>query len=511
MLGEIQALPVGCKNHEEALRLKAYYFDIMGYDWHAEKVKDFHRSQAPIKIITAPARGSKSFSAAPEVVVTAITPTEPRTSSLTWLVGTSYDSNKEWDYVWDYIVERRERWRAELGTPLDILKATNNASNGSLQIVIDMGKSKGQTERCKAVIRGMSSSNEKALQGEHVTKAVLSEAAEHPETIWTKYISTRYSEAILPTTPKPHAEWLHKLIEQGEKDPSLGIEHFHFPKEANPLYDHAKFAREEKMAASRSPTGKPEDDPYFAEQFLGLWVYYTGMVLPFDPNRHVVELDPAWLDHCRLFISTDYGYEDACVALFWAQMPSGALLIFDEIYERHLTTPEFVDKIERKLGKRRDQLDYACGDPKQPQVAHYLRHYGLNTINVNKRAQADRATGHRRLVDLLSDDPERGHPMLYVADCCPKTIAEWKHLRYREGFRNEYGTTAMLGADHAFDAARYLATTMPTPPEERQEENWQVTVARQLRHERRTSHHDPWRSGYYLESAPPSGSGGRPC
>lgn len=500
MLGEISPLPVGCKTYAEALALKEWYFKIIGYDWHADEVADFHVSNAPIRIITAPARGSKSYSAAAEVVATALMPTEPRTSSLTWLIGTRYETNKEWDYVWRHVVENRERWRNELGHGLDILKAINNPSNGSMTLIVDMGKSKGQTERSKAIIQGMSSTNEKALQGEHVTLAVPSEAAEHPEYIWTKYLETRSWKAVFPTTPKPHAEWLHKLIEKGEKDASLGIHHFQFPKEANPLYDHEKFARAERMAASRSPTGKPEDDPHFAEQFLGRWVYYTGMVLPFNPAKHVVKLDPAWLDHCRIFVSADYGYEDACVALFWAQMPSGALLIWDEIYERHLTTDDFVKQIDAKLGARQEQLDYCCGDPKQPQVAQYMSHYGLRTINVNKRMQADRATGHRRLVDLLSDDPGRGHPMLFVAENCVKTIAEWSHLRYREGFKNEYGTTSMVGDDHAFDAARYFTTTMPEPRAEEAEEDWQVMLRRRLRSERSVSHHDPWRSGYYLEA-----------
>jgi hypothetical protein len=501
MLGEIEALPRGCKTFEESLRLKEWVFSIIDYEYHVPEVGEFHASDAPVRIVSAPARGSKSYSTQAEVISTVVMPTDPLTSSLTWLTGPRYETNKEWDYVWERVVERRDRWRHELGHDLDLTRYQNNPSNGAMEIVIDLGQEKGSTERHKCVIKGMSSNNEKALQGEHVTCAVLSEAAEHPPHIWTKYLETRTWRFIAPTTPKPHAEWLRQMIEDGEKDPSLGIQSWRFPKEANPLYDHAKFARAEKMAASRSPTGKPEDDPYFAEQFLGLWVYYTGMVLPFNPAKHVVKLNPAWLDHCRIFVSTDYGYSDASVALFWAQMPSGALLIFDEIYSQKLTTDAFVKGIHEKLGERRKQLDYCCGDPKQPQVAEYMRHYGLNTINVNKRMQADRAAGHRRLVDLLSDDPERGHPMLYVADCCPKTQTEWKHLRYREGHRNEYNEGALVGDDHAFDAARYFVTTMPEPRAEGPEEDWQAMLKRRLHAERRAARHDPWKSGYYLEAS----------
>jgi len=499
MLGEIEAWPAGCSNLEEALRMKDYYFQICGYQWYADEVKRFHQSQAPIRIVTAPARTSKSYSTFPEIIAGAM-PTNPPTSSLTWSIGPTYDTNKEFQYVWKYLVDERARWTKEWGRGLNIERALNNPTNGSMMIVLDWGVDKKTGERCRGIIEGKSSTNDKALQGEHVSLAVFSEAAEHPEQVWAKQVSTRASRAIFPTTPKPYAEWLHAMIEQGEKDPSLGIDTFQYPKEANPFYDHDRYEREKKMAASRSPTGKAADDPWFAEQFMGLWVYYTGMVLPLNPAKHVVKLESHWLDHCNLFISTDYGYEDACVAMFWAQMPSGALLIWDEVYERHLTTPEFVDAITDKLGDRKKQLDYVCGDPKQPQVAQYLMRYGLNVIDVNKRAQADRAVGHRRLVDLLSDDPVRGNPNLYIADCCQKTISEWKHLRYREGFTNEYGTTSMKGADHAFDAARYFVTTMPEPAREPQAEDWQRYVKRQLANDERVMHHDVMGSGFYTES-----------
>jgi hypothetical protein len=284
------------------------------------------------------------------------------------------------------------------------------------------------------------------------------------------------------------------MCELGEKDPSLSIETFVFPYWANPYYDVDRFRREERKAAARSETGKAEDDPYFAEQFLGRWVYYTGLALPFGAKNQVT-LDESWLDVSQLYVSCDYGYEDACVALFWALLPSGALLLWDEIYERHLLTHEFVAKIERKLEGRMDQVGYFCGDPKQPQVARYLSDFGLHVIDMNKRAQVDRAVGHRRLVDLLSEDPHLGHPMLYVAsDRCPRTTAEWKHLRYKPNMRNEYGTTALEGDDHAFDAARYFITTRPEPKGQEERPDWMREVRKRQREIRR----DHWTEGTRL-------------
>jgi hypothetical protein len=475
-------MPILGEIHAQPILPKALVFDAMGYQCFAEEVKAFHDSEAFVRIIEAPARTSKSYSAAPEFVHRAL-PHKPLLSSLQWIIGTDYKTNKEWQYVWEALVDGRDRWTMD-GHRIQIEKAHNNPDNGDMLIVIDWGK--GPHGRAKAIIEGKSSNNERSLQGEHVTQLGLSEAAEHLARIWEKYLSTRYTWSIFPTTPKQDGMWLKEMSDLGKTDPSLSIETFTYPPHANPYYDFEKFKREERKAASRSETGRAEDDPYFAEQFLGRWTMYTGRVLPLE-QRNLVTLDPAWLEVSKIFVSVDYGYEDACVALFWAVLPSGALLIWDEIYERHLTTHEFVEKIGRKLEGHEHRVAYVCGDPKQPQVARYMADYGLHVIDVNKRAQVDRAVGHRRLVDLLSVDPDRGHPMLFLAeDRCPKGISEWRTLRYREGYNNEYGATALKGADHFFDAGRYGVMTRPEPtaPEVEDPTAWVRDIERERNRER---------------------------
>ncbi len=470
ILGEIPGTP---------LAPKAAVFETMGYECYSDEVRDFHNSEAAIRIVTAPARGAKSYSAAPEIVCTAL-PHEPLLSSLQWIVGTDYNTIKEFDYVYEYLVDQRDRWTVG-GQRMNIEKAHNNATNGNLLIVINWGM--GPHGIARAIIEGKSATNEKSLQGEHITQWTQSEAAEHPSHIWGKYGATRSTRAIFPTTPKPKAEWLQKLCEDGEKDPSLSIFSTTFPYWSNPLYDVENFKRQKRIAEKKTPSGNAADDPYFAEQFLGHWVYYTGRVLPFHAENKVT-LDEAWLDvpGIRLFVSTDYGYSDACVALFFAVLPSGALLIWDEIYDRELTTYQFVTAIEEKLKGREHQVAYVCGDPKQPQVARYMNDMGLNVIDINKRAQSDRAVGKRRLIDLLEMDERRGHPMLFVAeDRCPKVCAEWKHLRYKKDCRDENATNAFEGDDHAFDAARYGVMTMPEPEQAPEERDWLSDLERQQR------------------------------
>ncbi|MHC4816291.1 MAG: hypothetical protein ACYTFN_24830, partial [Planctomycetota bacterium] len=166
----------------------------------------------------------------------------------------------------------------------------------------------------------------------------------------------------------------------------------------------------------------------------------------------------------------------------------GVLVLWDEVYERHIVTREFVERGEAMLqrhGLAVTDLSYACGDPREPQVEQYLRQLGFPVVKINKNQQSDRALGMRRLIDLLSDDPDRGGPSLLVSRTCAKTLAEWDTLHYREGHQNEYSTGAFgKCADHAFDASRYFVTTMPEPPREKKEVDWLVEHKRRVRERR---------------------------
>lgn len=460
LIGQIATRPL---LHEDPAKAKAAIFELMGYRMYADEVVKFHQSEAPVRITSAPARTSKSMSTYAEVVAT-IMPTKPLTSSLTWLIGPTYDINKEWDYTWECLVENRERWG------FTIEKARNNPKGGDRVIVIPWGPdAKGHLQR--AVIRGLSSTNEQSLQGEEVTQAVLSEAAEHPEHIASKYLATRCWRLILPTTPKPQAAWIREMIEVGDKDRSLGIEHFTFPRHANPMYNEERFEREKKKAQTRSRTGRAEDDPYFAEQFLGHWVYYTGLVLPFDQNRHVLETVPEEVQFARKFLSVDYGYEHASVALFWA-VTSAGLVVFDEIHSKRLSTPMFVKAIEDKIAANKLHLDYVTGDPSRPEVERIMRDAGLPVFQMDKNAQRDRAAGQRRLSDMMTQGPVPGFPGIWFTKNCERTIAELKHLRFREGVKDEFGKAAYEGDDDCYDALRYGVMTRPRPPAEQEERDW---------------------------------------
>jgi hypothetical protein len=477
ILGQIEAKPLIGETWADA---KAAWFAIIGHklyeiaakegrefwpDVPRDAVERYHRSAARTRIVTAPARSGKSFMVAMDHVPFCM-PTEPLLDARIMLVGIKYDNIKEFDYLYELFVEQRSR----IGMPYEIERAIRSPGAGSLEIRFVKGRDKKGHLR-RTIIKGFSSENERSLQGEQWTRATLSEAAEHQEHILSKYISTRASWIDLPTTPKPHAAWLRDLSERGAANPGMNVETHPITPHANPLYDWKSFASEKVAAEMRArdlmgPAATAEDDPMFAEQFLGRWVVYSGRVLPFMRSRHVVPVGRIDLSRCTFAASVDYGYSDPCSVGIWAIHPTGILVRTDEIYQRGLSTPEVVTATENLCRRRGIELSFVTGDPARPDLARLFQDAGLQVYARYKRSQKDRAAGHQRLVDLLTAGPLEGYPGLYVEERCVNTIREWERLHYNPNVRDEHGKAAILGRDDTYDDTRYFLMARPQPEAE---------------------------------------------
>lgn len=467
-LGQSAAIrPRGLETWTQA---KAQWFHVSGYKVYSEAVKAYHESEARVRIPIAPARTSKSYSAGFDPLAYCLHPTDPPCDTVGWVIGPTYRTNKEFEYLFDALVNRKVA-HPELLPPVQYFeRAVCNASSGDMEIRFVKQEEKGRKYRTRIV--GLTSENEKVLQGEQVTFAILSEAAEHPGHIYEKYLAARSWRTTLPTTPKARAiGWLKEgLIDAGRTDPALSIESFEYPPEANPLYDWPARQAAEARALNRvkktiGPDAVASDDPLFAEQFLGRWVQYTGRVLPFSRAANTASEAQIGriLRACRVHVSVDYGYDDPAVALFWAVRPDGILVIFDEIYERKLTTQAFIDKIESVLVQHGVKAERCCGDPSRPEVERVMQEAGLRVYPMDKNAQRDRAAGYRRLQDLLTEGPVEGFPGIFVSEKCQQTIEEWERLSFKEQYANEYSTGSLAGEDHAADAARYYVMSRPRP------------------------------------------------
>ena len=492
-------------------------WQMYGYRTYEPVVDGFHASRARIKIASSPARTAKSYSAAkdvlPDIIVHGLLygfsvmdpekvpePMRPLCGQVFetfrgWVVCPNYDLAKEFDYFYEDLVERGPgmKWGYE------VRRAKKNPQQGDMEIVLFWGKNQNGSD-VESVIQVRTSANEKSLQSEELDWTVLSEAAELPEAVWTKYLSTRSTRAILPTTPKVGAGWILDMIEQGKEEPGLGIESFQFTVRANPKYKCDRFWREHQRAELNilneiKTIPKDEEKPPsvdnghdcfdplvgcvaakddgFAEQFLGHWTLKEGRVVPLREKEgaqgqpsHVIHVDKPWFRYADLHISMDYGFSDGTCIGFWLVGPNQVVLR-RSIYEKGLTPDDIVVRtldmvrwFENEYGNL-ECLRRVVGDPKKPEVAELFRRRGLHVWDVDKRAQVDRAAGHLEFMNMLATDPATGEPGLLVHADNHEVIGEWKKLRRNTKTKSETAPTAFIGDDHAYDMARYYVMTRP--------------------------------------------------
>lgn len=480
---------------------RAAVWKAYGYSTHEPAVDAFHQSRARTKIVSCPARTSKSYAAEKDILpdvllVGAMLHLDPTTRTQRgWIVCPNFSLAKEFDYFWTDLVERRTK----VGFPYKLGRHKNNPQQGDMEIVLEWGKN-ALGEDVQSIIQVRSATNPKSLQSEQLDWVILSEAARLEEQVWTKYLSTRFGRSVWPTTPDITAAWIFDLIRQGEENPSLGIEHFKFTGRANPEYNWPNYWTEHQRAelnqtnavatlpenakATPSPTNghdcfddlvgcKAMADDAFAEQFGGKWVFHRGRIVPLREKAgdngapsHVIHGDLSWFRHAKLDVSFDYGFSDGTAIGFWLVGPK-QIVLRKSIYEKGLTPDDIVSRVLKMVRWFENQYDAPgmlrrlVGDPKKPEVAELFRRRGLAIWDVDKAAQTDRKAGYLELMNYLQTDPATGEPGMLVHAENIEIIKEWRSLRRNTGVRGEDSATSFIGDDHAFDMARYFVMTGP--------------------------------------------------
>ena len=454
-----------------------------GYEIHADPALRFHQSDARIRIVSAPARTSKSLSAAYEALERCVPsftsdlkyPTGG--SRLIWIVMPHYGLHKEFDYMWREIVD----WKSFGFFGAKVVEKAYSPNQGNLRIKILWGKDP-EGYPVYTTIDGKSATNPESLQGEQVHFCVVAETGEIDRKIWDRYLATRCDEAVWPTTPKASAAWIKEFIEFADRNPAADIESIQYTPHCNPYFDWSNFWREHARAESRvhgrilteprehdcfdpATSCQAMKDDFFGEQFGGLWTYESDRVLPFRESgefSHVVDALPDWMAFSRRYIAIDYGYADAAVALWLAVGPDGTVIVYRELYERRMASWDFAQRVREISTRAGERIEWVVGDPQQPVMNQALRRYDLPVFDIRKAETRDRKAGHARIVDYLSHDPLIGRPMLFVHKGCERSIREWRSLRRKEGIDADvWENRAIVGDDHAYDALRYGLMSLP--------------------------------------------------
>lgn len=496
--------------HAAEAEARSLIWEAFGYSTNERAVDLFHASRARTKIVSCPARTSKSYAAWKDVLPDILlhgarVDFDPTVrTQVGWIVAPNYVLAKEFDYAWIDLVEKS----AKVGFNFKIEKKSNNVTQGDMQIVINWGRCpaivdgqlvRGAGDIVKDIITVKSATNINVLQGEEVDWCILSEAARLPQLVWTKFLSTRVGRSIWPTTPDIEAAWIWEEIQKAS-NPELGIDSFQFTGKANPGYDWERYWIEH-MKTEESECGHVETRPKdtksppsvdnghdcfedtsqckamkedgFAEQFGGKWIFHRGRVVPIRKQTgdngqpaHVVDDDFDWIRHADMHVSFDYGYSDGTCIQFW--FVSSVLYLYDSIYETEMVADDVVSEIRKKVKETAMKLNRDpdtlvrryVGDPQQPQVAEVFRRRGIAIFDINKAAQRDRRAGHQEFMNALKIDPATNEPGLYIHKRNKDVIKEWMRLR-RNHRVSENAPSAFFGADHAYDAARYFIMTRP--------------------------------------------------
>jgi phage terminase large subunit len=426
-------------------------FEKIGYNPTHPEVRRFHDSKAQTKVVTAPRRGSKSYSGSHDALPEVFTP-----GCRIWIVGPNYGlAEKEFRVIHDIVVRRRK----ELGLPAP--KINNyNVRSGSLYLHTGWG----------SIVECKTADNPESLLGEAVDVVIYSEAAQLKRYIRERYVQptliTKRGREIIPTTPDQGGDWVYELVQKGNSGEFDDVGAFSWDVKANPTYPMEEYERAKKHYG--------ENHPVFREQYKGEWVFHSGRVYPeFQAQTHIIEpfdIPKDW----RVVRAVDFGYRDPFVCLWAAVGPENELYFFQEYYEREgKTLREHAQKIIAMSEGYR--ISRGVGDPSSKQSIEDLSIEGVTLEPGNNDRMAGRLRVGEYLVSNTDNTPPWSYrdtpqaesrtkwPKMYVFNTCPELIREFKYFRWAESKAIEGNKEKTEGDDHAMDTMRYLTMTRPSP------------------------------------------------
>lgn len=212
----------------------------------------------------------------------------------------------------------------------------------------------------------------------------------------------------------------------------------------------------------------------------GAFTAKSGFVFPhFKKKTHVLE-EPLQYHQFRdwaWYSSVDFGWNNPTAWLWHAVAPDGRIYTFAESYGSKITTAEWAQQIHEREAGFGKQPEVRVGDPAGNQhqmntgtsvIAEYARRgIYIGTENIPK----DPMIGIEKMQSYLQVQPLTGwgrdKPTWMISPNCVNLIRELSRLRWAsyESDKKAYDMNAKEEVhkkdDHAFDSAKYFATTMP--------------------------------------------------
>lgn len=232
-------------------------------------------------------------------------------------------------------------------------------------------------------------------------------------------------------------------------------------------YDNPFIPKEEIEKAKREL-----DEDAFAQEYLAEFKKFTGLVVKdFKRETHVIE-PTEFPQDATYYRSIDFGFVNPTAVIFAYINNKGELIVYDEIYQKGLQTPDLANLILQKSAGRLFSGTYA--DSSQASDIAELQKYGIDVLPVSKSSgsQEDWVVYKiRKLVEKVKQNK------LKITKNCVNLIWEIENYRYHEVNKNGViREIPMKVNDHLIDALTYLITSLPEEIEvkilNKPEENW---------------------------------------
>ena len=444
--------PTAQERKENIDVIKWWWFNYIGYEPHTAQMEG-HLSDARFRMWIAGTRGGKSRAAGEEAVVYLLAG-----ATRIWIVGAKYaDTAKEFRYIMERMTSE-EIIELFGGSPL--IKLVNNEEQGNMQL-----KTKwGAEVKCISLDKGGG-----GALGEEVDLIIMSEAAQikNPQEIWQRYLrgrlATRQGDLLVPTTPagktNKHDEegWLFDMYEKGYNLGEPDYQTREWPSWENPGFPEDPY----ELRRSMSPL-------IFAEQYEGKFMTFSGSVLDFDEDVHVIQ--PFVIPyHWRAYEAIDPGYSGKFVWLRSVVSPSGIIYITDEYSDSEQVYETRAAEIKRHRAdaydihttlwdvftNKHNHKTITYIDSEDPQArAEFQTQYGLPSLPTTKEAKNILVSVNRVNERLKWSD--RHCPRLFITSNCVETIEACNYHSWGEKTSTDVRKPANDKWKHWIDDIRYI-------------------------------------------------------
>jgi len=352
-----------------------------------------------------------------------------KNAGLYWIVSPTYQMAKDIHWKQGYNLEIPQAWTAKKNE-VDLEITLKNGSRIALK----------------------SAENPDRLRGTGLRGLVVDEVAflKDWSRLWDEALRPALTDfkapALFVSTPKGYNAF-YELWMQGQKT-SNEWKSWKFT-----TYDNPFIPTEEIEQAK-----KELDEDTFAQEYLAEFKKFTGLVYKdFSREKHIIEpmeLQPNW----TYYRGIDFGFANPTAVIFAAITDKGELIIWDEIYQAGLQTPDLAQLIKQKSeGKT---FVNTIADSAQMADIEELRRYGLMVNPVSKTSKSKEEDWTTFRIRKVAEKLRSG--TLKIFKNCQNLVFEFENYQYhevRDG--SQIREVPLKVNDHAINALEYLICSLP--------------------------------------------------